>query len=125
MHPCMTSIRILNSASLVIHTIEEFLAEQHPYNHDFPEKRTPSIQDCEFPERVEDPFDLIRLLRGDKYVNQLEYEDHLEVILSVLSTCLSEELKRRGLDIELVEDYSTSDDDDFPAREEPAGRTEV
>ncbi len=107
----MVSIRILKSTSIAIQTIEATLADLDPYNHDFPEEPNHSIQNCDFPDQVDDPFALIRLLRGDAFARHLEYEDHIEIILCVLTACFSEELGRKGLNADDLGDYSTSDED--------------
>jgi hypothetical protein len=93
----MVSIQILKSASIVIQVIEETLAGLDPYNQDFPEEPNYSIGNCEFPDQIEDPFALVRELRGDAFAKNLEYEDHIEFILQTLNDCLLEELNRRGI----------------------------
>ena len=108
----MISIRTLKHASLTIHAIEETLAKLDPYNHDFPDEENYSIQNCEFPEQVEDPLALVRLSKGDEFANRLEYEDHIAIILQHLTTCFLEELSRRGINEFDLDDYITTDDDD-------------
>ena len=106
----MVSIRVLKNTSLVIQVIEETIAELDPYNQDFiTEEPNYSIQHCEFPEQVDDPLALVRLLRGDEFAERLEYEDHLELILYNLTTCMSEELSRRGIAEADLDDDSESD----------------
>jgi hypothetical protein len=107
----MVSVRILKSTSLAIQTIEATLANLDPYNHDFPEEPNHSIRNCDFPDQVEDPFAIIRLLRGDAFAKELEYEDHIDVILCILSTCFSEELRRKGLSADDLDDYVTTDEE--------------
>jgi hypothetical protein len=107
----MVSIRILKSTSLAIQTIESTIADLDPYNHDFPEEPNYSIRNCDFGDQVEDPFALIRLLRGNAFANQLEYEDNIEIILCVLTACFSEELKHKGLKSDDLGDYATSDEE--------------
>lgn len=107
----MASIRILKSASLAIRAIEETLAYLDPYNHDFPDEENYSIQTCEFPEQVEDPLALVRLLKGRKFAERLEYEDHITIIHYHLTACFKEELSRKGLDEFELGDCNTDDDD--------------
>jgi hypothetical protein len=107
---CMVSRPVLLSASIAIQTIENTLAELDPYNHQFPDPDDyRSLRDCEFPDDIEDPLELIRILHGDVFTKQLEYEDSLEHIVSVLSDCLQQELARRGLRADQL--YDSSDDD--------------
>jgi hypothetical protein len=104
----------LIATSIAINTIEETLTELDPYNNLFPDPSdSRSISDCEFPELVEDPFALVRALRGDAFAERLEYEDDLEYTLHILSDCLSEELARRGLrESDLFLSSSEDDDED-------------
>ena len=92
------SVQSLKSAILAIRTIEEHLASLDPYNCDFPDPNESfSIRDCEFPSNVENPFTLIRTLRGEQFAARLEYEDNLESILYVLSDCVRDELISQGV----------------------------
>jgi hypothetical protein len=112
----MVSIKLLKSTSLVIQVIEETIAELDPYNHDFPYEENFSIQNCEFPEQVEDPFALVRCLKGEEFAKQLEYEDHIVIILQHITTCFLEELGRKGINEYELDDYITSDEDDTDER---------
>ena len=100
------------AASITIKTIEETLSEIDPYNHFFPDPDdSRSIRDCNFPDEVEDPLELVRVLRGDAFVQRVEYEDDLEHTLHVLSDCFNEELARQGLrEYDLLNGYDSDDD---------------
>lgn len=93
---------LLSSTCTVIRCIEDTLAELDPYNQPFPLTHCPeadpqfSLSCCDFPDQVDDPLALIRLLRGDDFARQLEYEGYLDAILYHLNDCLREELGRRG-----------------------------
>jgi len=94
----MVSVALLISTRLAIQTIEEAIAEKDPYNIPVlsgAEEGACSLSSCEFSDQVEDPLAIVRLLRGDAFAKQLEYEDHLEFILYHLHDCLKEELTRR------------------------------
>ena len=104
----MLSKRILWAANRSIDAINAALAEQDPYNHQYPDPSTwCSLRDCEFPDEVEDPLALIRLLRGEAVADQLEYEDDLEHIAHVLTECFEKALLESGYRSDQL-----SDDDD-------------
>ncbi len=104
---------VLASTSLAIQAIEETIAATDHFNIDFPDHDTPSCSlcDCEFPSEVLDPLALVRILRGDDFARQLEYQDDLEHTLHVLTDCLGEGLIRRGKrESELFHEWSDDED---------------
>jgi hypothetical protein len=119
-HPCslqrhMLTKSILWTANKSIEAINATLADQDPYNHQYPDPSNwCSLRDCEFPDEVEDPLELIRLLRGDTVADQLEYEDNLEHIAHVLNECFKEALLESGF-----QSNQLSDDDDESGDEDP------
>jgi hypothetical protein len=117
----MVSIRVLKSTMLAIKSIEEAIAEADPYNIQFPididDENNGSLLYCDFPDQVEDPLLLVRLMRGVDFARQLEYEDHLEIILYHLTDCLEEELKKRNQNEADIEDcHSSEDEGEFLAK---------
>jgi hypothetical protein len=111
----MLTKRILWIANKSIEAINATLADQDPYNHQYPDPSNwCSLRDCEFPDEVEDPLGLIRLLRGDTAAEQLEYEDNLEHIAHVLTECFEEALLESG-----YRSNQLSDDDNESGGEDP------
>ena len=54
-----------------------------PREEDLP----PTIDDCQFEDCIEDPFEVIRHVKGEEAAKWLEYEGDLEVILSEIQEC--------------------------------------
>ena len=87
----MVSRRVLLRTALAIESIEFALATYA--DEDFPPSSPPVLNDCEFPDCVEDPFEIIRQTQGDERARDLEYQDDLECILCELESCLQHELR--------------------------------
>lgn len=100
---------------LAIKSIEEAISDADPYNNPFPididAENNGSLLYCDFPDQVEDPLLLVRLMRGVDFARQLEYEDHLEIILYHLTDCFDEELKRRNQNEADIEDCCSSEEE--------------
>lgn len=100
---------------LAIQSIEEAIAEADPYNIEFPididSENSGSLLYCDFPDQVEDPLALVRVMRGAAFAKQLEYEDHLEIILYHLTDCFAEELKRRKQTEADIDECDSSEED--------------
>ena len=119
--------RILWAAHQSIYAINATLADQDPYNHQYPPDPTSdwcSLRDCEFPDEVDDPLALIRLLRGEAAANQLEYEDDLEHIAHVLTECFEQALRESGFQPNQLGSSSDEEDvdDESSVEEEDDGR---
>ena len=114
----MSDARALRNALTVIRSIEETIAS-HEESLDcfyFGEYAL-TISDCDLPDHIIDPFELIRFTLGNEYADRIEYEGDLRLIANVLESCLEAELKRQGrsvFDLE-AEEESDSDDDDRTA----------
>lgn len=44
----------------------------------------PSLSDCQFPDHIEDPLLLLRILFGSRFVSELEYRDDAELVSELL-----------------------------------------
>ena len=87
--------QVLLNAIAVVHAIEEALATAN--EEDFPDNTAPpTLDDCDLPDNVTDPFELARLLHGDDYARCLEYEGDLAYIAELMDGWVREELRRRG-----------------------------
>jgi len=112
----MVSRNLLLSAYTVIRTIESTLAELDPFNNQYPDPDDHrSLRDCEFPDEIEDPLELVRALHGEEYAKQLEYEDDLEHIAAILEDCIQRSLASRGLREDQL--YDSSSDEETEIRE--------
>ena len=86
---------VLDYAVEAIQTIEEFLSYNDPYNQIvFDSSYRPSLRDCEFPDHIGDPLQLLRIDLGDEAAEALEYEDDLEHIAHALRDCVDRQLKK-------------------------------
>ena len=85
-------IQVLRRAVVAIESIEFALASHH--DDPFPPNTTPPLlNDCEFPDCIADPLELVRRLQGEERAQILEYQDDLECILCELEACLHQELR--------------------------------
>jgi hypothetical protein len=90
----ITPARILRRAALVITSIECALASH--LDDPFPSSDwKPRLHDCEFPDCVADPLELLRHVQGEERARTLEYEDDLEFILCELESCLHQQLRKQ------------------------------
>ena len=111
------SRHVLARAALVVEAIESALAlasEEDPF---FPRSPSspPGLNDCEFPDCIEDPFEIIRHTQeegGDERARHLEYQDDLECILSELESCLSRELRAQKKTLWDIQGYETGTESD-------------
>ena len=101
---------VLSRAALVIESIEFTLASHS--EDPFPPHSPPGLNDCEFPDCVEDPFEIIRQTQGDGRARDLEYQDDLECILSELESCLSRELRAQEKTPWDIQGYETGTEPD-------------
>jgi hypothetical protein len=83
--------RIILRAALVIEEIESTLAAHA--DDPFPPSSPPSLDDCSFPDCVEDPLEIVRQTQGDECAGHLEYYGDLECILCELEFCVQQELR--------------------------------
>jgi hypothetical protein len=119
----MVSRNLLLSAHIVVQTIESTLAELDPYNHQYPDPEDyRSLRDCEFPDEIDDPLELVRVVHGEEFAKQLEYEDNLEHIAYVLTDCIQRELTSKGLREDQL--YDSGSDDETNA-DEPGHATAI
>jgi hypothetical protein len=88
------SRRVLLDAIAVVKAIEDAIAA---FREDaFPPSVVPTLSDCEFPDHIPDPFELLRILHGNEYVSELEYIDDIEYIAEVIDSYIHNELRKRG-----------------------------
>jgi len=73
---------VLEDARDVIRTIEETIASNDPYNNpDHNPEYSVSLQDCDFPDHIQEPLEVILLAYGSEVLGRLHYVDDLELIL--------------------------------------------
>ena len=85
------SRRVLFRAALAIESIESAL-DAHD-DDPFPPSSPPVLDDCSFPDCVEDPLEIVRQTQGDECAGRLEYHGDLKCILCELEYCLQQELR--------------------------------
>ncbi len=86
---------MLRRAALAIEAIESALASHS--DDPFPASDWhPQLNDCEFPDCVADPLELIRHALGEERARMHEYHDDLECILCDLEDCMQRELHAQG-----------------------------
>ena len=78
--------QLLEDSLDVVQIIEEALAANDPYNCDIPYDIV-RLSDCDFPDHIQDPLALLRLLFGNERVQEWEYAEDLESIADALRTC--------------------------------------
>ena len=80
---------VLERAEIVSREIEYTLAAFDPlFTTDIiPHSTPPTINDCQFEDCIEDPFEIIRYVKGEKAAQRLEYEGDLEFILDEIQSC--------------------------------------
>jgi hypothetical protein len=112
--------RLLRDALTVIRAIEEAIASNDPYNNlDYTDEYSPTLADCELPDRIEDPLALIRLVLGNEYAERVEYEGDLQLIAETLQRCVESELRKRTArrSIADFEAEGSDSEDDAPANQ--------
>ena len=81
----------------VLHAIEAALAANDPYNNlEYSPDNVVTLEDCEIPDHIEDPFRLLRVVLGDERADALEHTCDLELIAHVLDECIKQEGKAQG-----------------------------
>jgi hypothetical protein len=73
---------LTKQAQIAIQAIHDAIALGDQYNH-VELVAPPTLSDCDFPDCVEDPLALVRVVCGEEYARRLEYEDCLEKIAEV------------------------------------------
>jgi hypothetical protein len=89
---------LLEQASIVHSCIQNALQANEPENYCdglIPPPESLSLQDCDIPDSVDDPLQIVRHVRGEARAQWLEYEDDLETIAQEIEECSAE--IRRGL----------------------------
>ena len=102
----MVSRRVLLDALTVVRAIEEAIAiDEEDINwSDAPVK----LSECDLPDHIVDPFELVRMVRGEEYVGSLEYIGDMEYIAEIIEACVQEELQKKGK--KSVEDIISDDE---------------
>lgn len=78
----------------VLRAIEETLAANDPYNNVvYSSDYAPTIEDCEFPDHIEDPLLLLRVVLGDECARRIESTSDLELIAHALEECIARSRK--------------------------------
>jgi len=80
---------VLERAEIISREIEYTLAAFDPsFTTDIiPHSTSPTINDCQFEDCIEDPFEIIRHVKGEEVAQRLEYEGDLEFILDEIQSC--------------------------------------
>lgn len=98
--------KLLLDALTVIGAIEEAIALHDPYNC-IEDRGVPTLSDCDFPDFIEDPLELIRASLGHEHAERVEYDGDLQYIAETLQSCVDAELRKQGrsaFDLESEED---------------------
>ena len=109
-YSAMISRRVLYTTSLAIESIEFALASHA--EDPFPPSTSPRLNDCDFPDCVEDPLEIVRQTQGDERARWLEYQDDLECILSELENCLQQELRAQKKTLWDIQGDETGEESD-------------
>ncbi len=107
----MISRRVLYLTSLAVKAIEFALASHA--EDPFPPSTPPLLNDCDFPDCVEDPLEIVRQTQGDERARWLEYQDDLECILSELDNCLQQELRAQKKTLWDIQGDETGEESDY------------
>lgn len=112
----MLSRSLLIRTALAIESIEFALAT-HADDSFFPTEssRPPTLDDCAFPDCVEDPLEIVRATQGDERARDLEYQDDLECILCELESCLHRELRAQKKTLWDVQGDASGEESDHSA----------
>jgi hypothetical protein len=107
------SCHVLARTALVIEAIEYVLASAREALFGA-EYQIPTLNECqcEFPDCIKDPFEIIRKTHGDERARDLEYQDDLECILSELESCLLHELRAQEKTLWDIQGYETGEESD-------------
>lgn len=82
---------LVGEAETIIKIINETQTAHSPENYFDNLIPTPghiSLADCEFPDCIEDPLQIIRHVLGDEQADWLAYEDNLDSIAQQLELCI-------------------------------------
>ena len=85
--------QLIDDTLCVLQIIDEALAANDPYNCDFPSDVV-RLADCQFPDHIEDPLALLRIVLGEEQTQHLEYLDDLDVISDLMGECLQHAQER-------------------------------
>jgi hypothetical protein len=89
-HPPEVEI-ILDNATEIIAAIEYAIQANDPDNNlFFPADAPPpitSLTECEFPDCIDDPLEIVRRVLGDAHADRIAYEDDAEIILAEIEFC--------------------------------------
>ena len=80
---------VLERAEIVSREIEYTLAAFDPLSTTdlIPPSTPPTIDDCQFEDWIEDPFEIVRYVKGEEAAQRLEYEGDLEFTLAEIQSC--------------------------------------
>ena len=92
--------QLIDDTLCVLQIIDEALAANDPYNCDFPSDVV-RLADCQFPDHIEDPLALLRIVLGEEQTQHLEYLDDLDVISDLMGECLqhAQECEANGVQL--------------------------
>ncbi len=93
----MLPLPVLRHAHHAIEAIEYALALHADDSFFSPDAPPPGLSDCDFPDGVDEPLEIVRLTQGEERARWFEYQDDLECILGVLEHCLNQELLAREM----------------------------
>ena len=88
---------LLDQASIVHSCIQYTLqanAQENYCDGLIPPPEGLSLQDCDIPDSVDDPLQIVRHVRGEARAQWLEYEDDLESIAQEIEGCCAEISRR-------------------------------
>jgi hypothetical protein len=86
---------VIEDSQVVLLAIEEALAANDPYNNlAYSSDYTPTLEDCDLPDHIEDPLLLLRLVLGNERAETLEWMDDLELIAQALDECIAQSRKK-------------------------------
>lgn len=109
------SKQVLLNALTVIRAIEETISI-HDDMLEYDGTSPPTISECDLPDHVLDPFELIRVVHGDEYTRNIEYEGDIQHIADVLESCLESSLRKQGQSTaDLEAQGSDGEEDSQPA----------
>jgi len=108
----MVSRQVLLNALTVVQSIEETLAlaDEEDFKENDDEEK-PTMSDCDLPDHIADPFELLRIVCGDDYVRDIEYVGDIEYIASIIESHVKDELQKLGKQsVDELDDEEDSED---------------
>ena len=82
------NLSMLDRALTVIRAMEEAIALHDPFNSPF-EDAPAQLSDCDLPDDIEDPLELVRAVLGDAKAEWLQYEGDLKHMAYILQQCVT------------------------------------